>query len=55
MKTLKSYFLWKPSSASVETDTHKMKIPVDLQPQVLLVHPAALAKHLQIIFMSDPS
>lgn len=32
-----------------------MKIPVDLQPQALLVHPTALARHLQNICMSDPS
>ncbi|OKO99074.1 hypothetical protein PENSUB_8460 [Penicillium subrubescens] len=32
-----------------------MQIPEDLQPRVLLVHPAALAKHLQTILLSDPS
>ncbi|KAJ5642409.1 hypothetical protein N7490_006409 [Penicillium lividum] len=32
-----------------------MEIPVDLQPQALLVHPAALAKHLQTIIANDPS
>ncbi|CAI7624306.1 unnamed protein product [Penicillium glandicola] len=32
-----------------------MDIPVDLQPRELLIHPAALAQHLQTILMSDPS
>ncbi|KAJ5764848.1 hypothetical protein N7520_004407 [Penicillium odoratum] len=32
-----------------------MEIPVDLQPQALLVHPTALAEHLQTILAKDPS
>lgn len=43
------------AAAQKKFDTQKMQVPEDLQPRALLVHPAALAKHLQTILLSDPS